>query len=56
MNNKYKNIIRLSSYAFAHKAVFFESIICGIALTILFLYQNTEEKSCMEKQKKIWWK
>jgi len=25
----------------------------GIVLTILFLYQNTEEKSCMEKQKKI---
>ena len=22
----------------------------------VFLYQNTEEKSCMEKQKKIWWK
>jgi len=25
----------------------------GIALTILFLYQNTDEKSCMEKQKRI---
>ena len=25
----------------------------GIALTILFLYQSTEEKSCMEKQKRI---
>ena len=26
----------------------------GIALTILFLYRNIEEESCMEKLKKTW--
>ena len=28
----------------------------GIALIILYLYQNAEEGLCMEKQKEIWWR
>ena len=38
---------------FTTKKDAFEYNRLGIVLTILFLYQNTEEKSCMKKQKKI---